>query len=111
MIKAYYHARWMVWLILLTLLLTGLLANWLLNASIEVIFNLWLFALIPLLVIGGYDLWRFNREWQQLHEDVSLLDPTQITDPLSRAYYQKIAALQQALRKTVIPIATGNRTR
>lgn len=99
MIKAYYHARWMVWLSLLTLLLTGLLANWLLNVSIEVILNMWLFALIPLLVIGGYDLWHFNREWQQLQEDVSLLDDTQIIDPLSRAYYQKIQALQQTLRK------------
>ncbi len=44
MIKAYYHARWMVWLSLLTLLLTGLLANWLVNVSIEVILNMWLFA-------------------------------------------------------------------
>ncbi|KRK13732.1 two component sensor transduction histidine kinase [Lacticaseibacillus zeae DSM 20178 = KCTC 3804] len=99
MIKAYYHARWMVWLSLLTLLLTGLLANWLVNVSIEVILNMWLFALIPLLVIGGYDLWRFNREWQQLQGDVSLLDATQITGPLSRAYYQKIQALQQTVRK------------
>ncbi|HAJ54104.1 MAG TPA: sensor histidine kinase, partial [Lactobacillus sp.] len=99
MIKAYYHARWMVWLSLLTLLLTGLLANWLVNVSIEVILNMWLFALIPLLVIGGYDLWRFNREWQQLQEGVSLLDDTQITDPLGRAYYQKIQSLQQTVRK------------
>lgn len=99
MIKAYYHARWMVWLSLLTLLLTGLLANWLVNVSIEVILNMWLFALIPLLVIGGYDLWRFNREWQQLQADVSLLDDTQITDPLGRAYYQKIQSLQQTVRK------------
>lgn len=99
MIKAYYHARWMVWLSLLTLLLTGLLANWLVNVSIEVILNMWLFALIPLLVIGGYDLWRFNREWQQLQADVSLLDDTQITDPLGHVYYQKIQSLQQTVRK------------
>jgi len=51
MIKAFLRARWMVWLSLLILLVASLLANWLINASLEVALNSWFFALIPLLVI------------------------------------------------------------
>lgn len=59
MIKAFLRARWMVWLSLLILLGASLLANWLINASLEVALNSWFFALIPLLVIGGCDFGGF----------------------------------------------------
>lgn len=41
MIKAFLRARWMVWLSLLILLGASLLANWLINASLEVALNSW----------------------------------------------------------------------
>lgn len=99
MIKAFLRARWMVWLSLLILLVASLLANWLINASLEVALNSWFFALIPLLVIGGCDFWRFRREWSQLQGDVTLLAADQISDPLGQVYFQKIQMLQQALRQ------------
>ena len=99
MIKAFLRARWMVWLSLLILLVASLLANWLINASLEVALNSWFFALIPLLVIGGCDFWRFRREWSQLQGDVTLLAADQISDPLGQVYFQKIQMLQQTLRQ------------
>ena len=99
MIKAFLRARWMVWLSLLVLLVASLLANWLINASLEVAFNSWFFALIPLLVIGGCDFWRFRREWSQLQGDVTLLAADQISNPLGQVYFQKIQMLQQTLRQ------------
>ena len=88
MIKAFLRARWMGWLSLLILLVASLLANWLINASLEVALNSWFFALIPLLVIGE-DFWRFRREWSQLQGDVTLLAADQISDPSWAGLFSK----------------------
>ncbi|WP_379823442.1 sensor histidine kinase [Lacticaseibacillus paracasei] len=99
MIKAYCRSRWAIWLLLATLLATGFLASWLLANSFEIVLNMWFFATAPLAVIVSIDYWRFRREWQQLQDDHPI-DPVQITDPLSLAYYQKIQTLTQKLRTT-----------
>ena len=99
MMKAYCRSRWAIWLLLATLLATGFLASWLLANSFEIVLNMWFFATAPLAVIVSIDYWRFRREWQQLQDDHPI-DPVQITDPLSLAYYQKIQTLTQKLRTT-----------
>lgn len=87
MMKAYCRSRWAIWLLLATLLATGFLASWLLANSFEIVLNMWFFATAPPAVIVSIDYWRFRREWQQLQDDHPI-DPVQITDPLSLAYYQ-----------------------
>ncbi len=111
MIKAFLRARWMVWLSLLILLVASLLANWLINASLEVALNSWFFALIPLLVIGGCDFWRFRREWSQLQGDVTLLAADQISDPLGRFIFKKSKCCNRPYVKIMTRIVIRNEKR